>query len=228
MAADDKDQKRQKLLDQLRRKVKRGETVFREGEAGRELYILLDGAVEIRRGETIIATIDQKDTYLGEMSMLLGAPRSATVVATADSSLLCVPQEKVVDFFNYSPALALKLARILAARLQEMNKRQAQLMESAAEPQAGAVAAYERLVATPARRKLMAACAQRQGTAVPLRDLARELGVSAAEAGRILDEYAQAGLVRTEDESAYFLEPEDQDMKRQVALFAATDAPQQD
>ncbi|MFH0911453.1 MAG: Crp/Fnr family transcriptional regulator [Planctomycetota bacterium] len=219
MAKGVKEEKQRKLLDQLRCEVKKGDTVFQEGETSRSLYILLSGTVEIRRGEKVIATVREKDTYLGEMSTLLGVPRTATVVAAEDAALLCVPEERVVDFFTHSPALGLKLAKILAQRLQDMNEKQEALLASAVAPTYDAVATYERLTATPARREMLKLYGRVRGGDAPLSELATTLGVSPAEAGRIIEDFIRAGLAVAEGEAVRFPAPTDKALERQIALF---------
>ena len=79
---------KQKILKSLEKDFSSGEVVFREGEETRELYILLRGEVEIRKRDQVIAAVREPDTYLGEMSTLLGTPRTATLVAKSDCKML--------------------------------------------------------------------------------------------------------------------------------------------
>jgi len=101
--------------------------LFCEGELSREMYILLAGKVEILKDNKRIAIIDQKGSYLGELSTLLGVPRTATIRTITSCDFIVVEGEKVGDFFSGSPALGLKLAGILADRLAKMNKEHVRL-----------------------------------------------------------------------------------------------------
>lgn len=116
------------LLQSLEVTFSRGDTIFREGEVDRDLYILISGAVEIRKNNMLINTVRVPDTYLGEMSTLLGSPRTATLVAATDCVLVCVPGDKVSEFMQHSPNLAIKLAKTLAHRLREMNRKYERLL----------------------------------------------------------------------------------------------------
>ncbi|MFW5857026.1 MAG: Crp/Fnr family transcriptional regulator [Planctomycetota bacterium] len=215
------DEAKKKLLRQLQCRKAKGEEVFHEGDTTQEMYILLKGKLEIHKGEQVIATIEEPDTYIGEMSTLLGAPRSATVVAAEDSILVRVPRERIAAFFDHSSALALKLCRILAQRLQDMNVKHEKLLRSAGVPEYEGVRTYERLVATPARRKFLSLVARNIGDELPLDQVADKLGVSSAEAGRIFTDFSAAKLVTTQNGACQFLDPPTDELRSQIELFAA-------
>jgi CRP-like cAMP-binding protein len=106
-------------------RLKRGETLFAEGEEGSGLYILMDGRVEVLRRGVCVAEINVSDTFIGEMSALTGQPRTATVMATADSTFLYL--RDMDELAKVEPSLGVKLARTLAKRLERMNDRLAAL-----------------------------------------------------------------------------------------------------
>src|SRR4051812_47598980 len=64
-----------------------GETLLREGEAGDALYVVVSGRLSVIVGATPIAEVGRGET-VGEMALLTGAPRSATVLAVRDTVLL--------------------------------------------------------------------------------------------------------------------------------------------
>ena len=97
------------------------ETLFSEGDNSREMYILLSGKVEILKNKKRIAVVEGEGSYLGELSTLLGVPRTATVRTMSQCEFIVVSGDKVNDFFDCSPVLGLKLANILADRLAKMN-----------------------------------------------------------------------------------------------------------
>ncbi|GAB4331313.1 MAG: hypothetical protein Kow0099_02590 [Candidatus Abyssubacteria bacterium] len=104
-------------------------TIFNEGETTSEMYILLKGKVEILKNNKRIAVVEEEGSYLGELSTLLGLPRTATVRTLASCTFVVVSADRVTDFFTSSPALSLKLARMLADRLAKMNVGYVQLEE---------------------------------------------------------------------------------------------------
>jgi serine/threonine protein kinase len=107
----------------------KGRVLFYEDDLSRELYILMSGSVEVLKAGRTIATISEEGAFIGEMSPLRGAPRSATVVAREDSVLLVVPEDKFHQFFTRHPAVCLLLARTLASRLEATNVQLAQSRE---------------------------------------------------------------------------------------------------
>ncbi len=97
----------------------KGTTLFAEGDPSQELYVLLSGAIKVTKKGRQIAIIDEEGAYFGEMSTLLGTPRTATVHTVEDSSLLVVPPERIPDLFGHTPQLAMRMAQVLARRLAE-------------------------------------------------------------------------------------------------------------
>lgn len=104
-----------------------GDLLFKEGDVGNDLYVLLEGAVEVLLGDRCVATIDEEGAFLGELSALLGTRRTATLRAIAPTSCLRFAGDLDESFFS-EPALAAKLARTLAKRLHEadLNLRELQ------------------------------------------------------------------------------------------------------
>jgi len=74
---------------------RRGETIVVEGEPGDAIYGVSDGVVSVRRGKREIEQL-AAGAYFGEMSLLDGEPRSASVVAARDTAVLRLGQE---DFY---------------------------------------------------------------------------------------------------------------------------------
>ena len=66
-----------------------GDVIFEEGSTGRELYVVLDGAVEIAKvnagSKTVIITLG-KGEFFGEMAVIDGSARSATAIASAPNT----------------------------------------------------------------------------------------------------------------------------------------------
>jgi CRP-like cAMP-binding protein len=71
-----------------------GATVVRQGDPGDALCIVVEGKLEVRRNDQAVAQLKAGD-YFGELSLIDGEPRSATVVALSDVVLLTV---KASDF----------------------------------------------------------------------------------------------------------------------------------
>lgn len=100
----------------------RGERVLKEGEPGESMFILLSGqaAVLVKSGdhETLVATLHPGD-YCGEMSLLTGEPRSATVIARTDCELWEIDKPILAELLQKNETLVHKLGDLLAARRLE-------------------------------------------------------------------------------------------------------------
>jgi CRP/FNR family cyclic AMP-dependent transcriptional regulator len=102
------------------RRLEAGETLFEEGDIDEKVYILIEGRVEVLRGSTRVAEIDVGDTFIGEISALTGHPRTATVRTLRKSTLLVVGH--IEDLFMADSTWGIKLARVLAERLERMDE----------------------------------------------------------------------------------------------------------
>ncbi|HZN94530.1 MAG TPA: cyclic nucleotide-binding domain-containing protein [Myxococcales bacterium] len=118
--------------------VGRSGVVFREGDAGDGVYVVLEGTMEVtkrdRQGkEQSIAKLSD-GTVVGEMSLVSGdAARSATVVATSDARLLKISSSKFQALLQRDSVAALKmvnnLAQVMSRRMLLMNEKVVELME---------------------------------------------------------------------------------------------------
>ena len=70
--------KKSQELEQMRVCWLPNQVLFSEGETSREMYILMSGKVEILKNNRRIAVVEGEGSYLGELSTLLGVPRTAT------------------------------------------------------------------------------------------------------------------------------------------------------
>ena len=99
------------LAETLReRPLKRGQVLVREGEAGEEMFVVLRGSMVISKAvtgrvEQVLARIGPGD-FFGEMSLFDRSPRSATVQADADATLLVLDREALRRLTELSPRAA--------------------------------------------------------------------------------------------------------------------------
>jgi CRP-like cAMP-binding protein len=94
-----------------------GEVVIQEGVAG-SLFVLVDGAVEVLKGDVQVNVVDERGSIFGEVSALLGVPPMATVRALERSRFYVV--DEGLAFIASRPELALAVARLLASRLMSV------------------------------------------------------------------------------------------------------------
>jgi CRP/FNR family transcriptional regulator, cyclic AMP receptor protein len=99
----------------VQRSVPAGTIIIHEGGSTGHLYVLIEGRLEVIKGDAIVASIAEPGAVVGEMSVLLDAPHTATVRAAADS--LVYEFGNAASFLRDQPAVALLIARLLAQRL---------------------------------------------------------------------------------------------------------------
>jgi CRP-like cAMP-binding protein len=108
------------------RRVKKGEVLFREGDAGHELYLICEGTVLVSklvtgRVEQVLARMGAGEIF-GEMSLFDDAPRSATVQADTESVLCCLDRNGLRQLIEIRPhaaaAFLFRLVQVFIARLR--------------------------------------------------------------------------------------------------------------
>jgi CRP-like cAMP-binding protein len=93
----------------LERRVKQGKTVIKEGQWGHEFLLVLEGEMEVRRGDRVIAT-KGPGTYIGELAVLDEARRNATVVAKTDVVVGSIEASLFAPLLSDIPVLAERIA----------------------------------------------------------------------------------------------------------------------
>jgi CRP-like cAMP-binding protein len=102
--------------------VPAGTVLIKEGDRGREFYLILRGTAAVRRGPRKVASLGP-GRYFGELALLDRGPRSATVVAETDMELLVLEQRAFGGVLQEIPGLALKLLVATAQRLREADTK---------------------------------------------------------------------------------------------------------
>lgn len=108
------------------RRFAAGEIVFDEGESGEVLYVVVSGAVELARrgplGERLVARIGPGE-FFGEMSVVLGGPRTVRARVSADAVLLELDAATLESMCVERPEIAIRMIRRLAVRVIELEGR---------------------------------------------------------------------------------------------------------
>jgi len=102
-----------------------GHSVFAQGDEGDAMYVIEDGAVDIVAGsgkQKVILRSLIKQQYFGELSLLDGAPRSATAVASRETHLLALDRDDFVAFIKRRPEAALAIMHEVGERMRATNE----------------------------------------------------------------------------------------------------------
>ena len=104
------------------------DVIFEEGSTGRELYVVLDGKIDIVKDSggtrTTIVTLG-KGEFFGEMAVIDGSSRSATAIAAAPHTrVMRINHARFVYLVSQQPAFALMIMDALSKRLRASNASQ--------------------------------------------------------------------------------------------------------
>jgi len=101
-----------------------GEVIVREGDPGSELFIVERGEVTVsideKHGGVEVARLSD-GSFFGEMSLMTGEPRSATVRAATDTWLLVVGKQAFAELLDDDPQLAERISNVLATRQEQLS-----------------------------------------------------------------------------------------------------------
>jgi CRP/FNR family transcriptional regulator, cyclic AMP receptor protein len=183
-----------------RRRFRRNEVIFHQGDPGDSLHIVANGAVKIvlpsaEGEEAIIATLREGD-FFGELSLLDGAPRSATATALEPSETLVLPRPIFLQLLADDPALRDALLSGLARELRRLTAHVEELH-------------FLDLAGRLAMRLTRLAREQVPGTRSEVRlnwpytqsDLAAMIGGTRQSVNRLLSGLVEDGLLRIEPDN---------------------------
>lgn len=104
-----------------------GHVLFREGDAGEDMYIIQSGKVAIKKrtgvGKDITLAILEKGDFFGEMAVLERMPRSASAEMAEDGDLIVISGDTFGDMIKSNPEIAFRMLRKYSIRLREMVKQ---------------------------------------------------------------------------------------------------------
>ena len=172
-------------------------TLFHIEDPGNALFILKSGLMKItiedQNGREIILRMVYPTDFFGEMALLDGMPRSATVTTQEPSEALIIYRQHFLGLIDQAPRILLNMTAVLSRRLRKMNELIRSLVFFDVY---GKVA---RVLLTLAGEKGRATA---QGTVIDLRltqqELAELAGMSRETMTRTLRDFQQAGVVRIE------------------------------
>jgi CRP-like cAMP-binding protein len=108
------------------RHYSKGETVFRRGDVGAELYVVVDGEIRVHldhAGREVTLARHRSGGVLGEMSVFDEQPRSAGAQAMADTTVRVLKRDRLEAVVHEHPEVLLEFIKSLSQRIREMDAR---------------------------------------------------------------------------------------------------------
>lgn len=102
--------------------VDAGHELVRQGDVGREMFVLVEGSATVRRNGRKVATLGP-GSAIGELSLLDQGPRTATVTTDTPARLLVLGPRELSAVLDDVPTVAHKLLATLAARIRELDSK---------------------------------------------------------------------------------------------------------
>ena len=107
-------------------RFKKGATIFQKTDMSTDLYIVENGSLKAvlsdDEGDEIVLARFERGSFFGELSLLDGKGRSATIVADKDSELSVLSRETLLDLIMKDPKIAISLLAILSERLRKADE----------------------------------------------------------------------------------------------------------
>ena len=97
-----------------------GDSLFRQGEKGDKMYVLLEGEMEILLGDFVLETV-RKGALIGEMALIDDSPRTASAIAKSPCRLAEIDRRRFHFLVQQTPHFATHVMKTLADRLRHMN-----------------------------------------------------------------------------------------------------------
>ena len=107
-------------------KIAKGSILFKEGDDGEHLYIIIDGKLKLGTSsgdgrENLLSILGPGEMF-GELSLFDPGPRTSTATAVTDAKLLSLSHEKVIPWLRQNPEVSLQLLTRLSQRLRRTNE----------------------------------------------------------------------------------------------------------
>ncbi|MFB4271853.1 Crp/Fnr family transcriptional regulator [Nonomuraea sp. GTA35] len=113
------------------RRYRSGQIIFHQGDPGESLYVLLDGLVKVvfttEHGDEIVLNMLRRGDTFGEMALLDGSPRSASIVTARPSWVFALPRARLLELMREHPGLADEFLRLLGRMVRRLTGQAADL-----------------------------------------------------------------------------------------------------
>lgn len=190
-----------------RRTIARGHVVFREGDPGDRLFVVMSGKVKISRAasdgrENLLAVLGTGEMF-GELSLFDPGPRTATVTTVTEATLASLDHDDLRPLLIERPGVAVHLLQALAQRLRRTNEAMADLVFTDVPGRvAKALLDLAEKFGTPE------ADATRVRHDLTQEELAQLVGASRETVNKALSEFAHRGWLRIDGRSVLILDAE--------------------
>jgi CRP/FNR family cyclic AMP-dependent transcriptional regulator len=179
------------LFQRFGREFRKGTVLFREGEPGKEMFVLHSGKVSIskrvRDVDKVLATLGPGE-FFGEMAIISNKPRNATAVVTEDARLLVIDPKTFEGMIRGNAEIAVRMIKKLAERLSEADGQIENLLLT--DPSSRVIHQILQLCQSRGR-------AMEEGIEIefPVKDQPREIGVGEPAIRLMLYKLERAGLI---------------------------------
>jgi CRP/FNR family cyclic AMP-dependent transcriptional regulator len=93
-----------------------GKVLIKEGDTGREFFVLIEGSAEVARAGKKVASIGPGD-FFGEISLIAKTPRNATITTTSPVRTLVITDRAFRQLLDHAPQIQIGVLTALAERL---------------------------------------------------------------------------------------------------------------
>ena len=196
----------------LPRNYRRGQVLCSEGDPGESIYILEEGQLRVTQwtasGDEAVLAVVEAPAAVGELSLLDGSPRSATLTAIGPVRVRLIPRKAFVNLLKEQPQIVPGLLATLATLIRRANARQVDLLTLDVP---GRLAKWlitrAQRTGVPGEDGLTIDLARSQG------ELAAEIGTTRPTLNRALRAFEEQGIIATDGPRVTIL-----DMDRLVAF----------
>jgi CRP-like cAMP-binding protein len=99
--------------------VRAGRVLLKEGDPGREFFVIIDGQIEITKEGRHLRTMGAGE-FLGDIALVVERPRTATATAVTDSRLLVVGHREFHSLMEQFPSIRVSVLESIALRLRDL------------------------------------------------------------------------------------------------------------
>ena len=132
----------------VRKKYKKGSIILLEEETGAALFVIIAGKVKIVRtdddGREVILSILGENDFFGEMSLLTGEPRTASVIAEEETEVLQIKKEALKPILENNPQLVQSIYELIEERREILANQEQSIIEESIHAGTGALGSIKR------------------------------------------------------------------------------------